>query len=288
MTIKHQISHRLALTFKHLNIRQRIKNKRQGFKTLEEAINRLKDVSSRLVSLKCLEPAQSIRIKVVAANKKKTTLSRAAHKELRFLNKVHKISPFYYLLCTIAISQTALNGFGPRLDDTVSIPMLKEQADRDGSMSELIDNAAHSLVASLFYFKLDRHPDRHEGKFVGSGHILCSVPVIDPAFPKLMDRLSAESAQFLLDGCPICSIDDPSCWDKEGNFRKSIGISTTDSFAITLKRGKTETWNISASPFSVNTLIKQQRFKSFFGRPDHRKRKVSDEFDFPGTKRRRL
>jgi hypothetical protein len=183
---------------------------------------------------------------------------------------------------------TALNGFGPRLDDTASMPTLKEQADRDGSISELIDNAAYSLVASLFYFKLDRDPDRHEGRFVGSGRILCSVSVNDPAFLELMEQLSAESAQFLLDGCPVCSIDDPSCWDKDGNFRKSIEINTTDSFAILLKRGQTETWNISASPFSVNTLIKQQRFKSFFGRPDHRKRKVSDEFDFPGTKRRRL
>jgi hypothetical protein len=192
---------------------------------------------------------------------------------------------------------TALNGFGPRLDDTASMSTLKEQAEGDGSISELIDNAAYSLVASLFYFKLDRDPDRHEGRFVGSGRILCSVSDNDPAFLELMKQLSADSAQFLLDGCPVCSIDDPSCWDKDGNFRKSIEINTTDSFAILLKR-QTGTWNISASPFSVDRLIKQQRFKSFFGNPDHqerkasdgpdhRKRKASDSFDLPRTKRRR-
>jgi hypothetical protein len=77
-------------------------------------------------------------------------------------------------------------------------------------MSELIDNAAYSLVISLFYFKLDRDLDRYKGMFIGLGRILYSVPVIDRAFLKLIERLSAESAQFLLDSYPIYSINNPS------------------------------------------------------------------------------
>jgi len=98
-----------------------------------------------------------------------------------------------------------------------------------------------------------------------------------------MKQLSSESAQFLLDGCPICLIDDSSCLNQDGSFQKSIEINTTDSFAITLKRRQTETWNISASPFSKKSLIKKQGLKSFFGRPDHRKRKASDSFEHAST-----
>jgi hypothetical protein len=77
-------------------------------------------------------------------------------------------------------------------------------------MSELIDNAAYSLVISLFYFKLDRDLDRYKGKFIGLGRILYSVLVIDRAFLKLIERLLVELAQFLLDGCPIYLINNPS------------------------------------------------------------------------------
>lgn len=52
-----------------------------------------------------------------------------------------------------------------------------------------------------------------------------------------MERLSAESAQFLLDDCPICTVDDASCLSKDGNFRKSIELNTAGKFAISLKRG---------------------------------------------------
>lgn len=118
--------------------------------------------------------------------------------------------------------------------------MLREQADRDDSISKLIDNAAYCLVASLFYFKLNRDLDRHKGKFVGSRCILCSILVNDLAFLALMNQLLAELAHFLLDGCLVCPIDDPSYLDKDSNFQKIIKINTTNSFAITLKRGQTE------------------------------------------------
>lgn len=88
---------------------------------------------------------------------------------------------------------------------------LKEQANRDSSISKLIDNAAYYLVASLFYFKLDRDPNRHKERFIGLGRILCSVSVNNPAFLELIKQLSADSAQFLLDSCLVCLINNPSC-----------------------------------------------------------------------------
>ena len=181
---------------------------------------------------------------------------------------------------------TALDGFGPRLDDTASMPMLKEQAENDDSIAPQIERAACCLVASMFYFELDSVPDRHEGRFVGTGRILCSLPVTDKDFPKTMEKLSAESAQFLLDGNPICKVDDPSCFDKDGNLRKSIELNAFGTFAISLKTGQSEPWNISGSPFSVESLVKAQGLNMPFGRPDHLKRKASGGFDLPSTKRR--
>lgn len=57
--------------------------------------------------------------------------------------------------------------------------MIKEQINRDNLISKLIDNTAYNLVAFLFYFKLDKNLDKYEGKFIGSGYILCSIPVIN-------------------------------------------------------------------------------------------------------------
>ena len=181
---------------------------------------------------------------------------------------------------------TALDGCGPRLDDTASMPMLKEQAERDHSISPQIDRAAYCLAASMFYFELDAIPNRHEGRFVGTGRILCKLPVTDKDFPETMEKLSAESAQFLLDDYPICKLDDPSCFDADGNLRKSVELNTSGKFAISLKRGQSEPCSISGSPFSVDSLVKAQGLNMPFGRPDHRKRKASGGLDLPKTKRR--
>ncbi|KAF1999286.1 hypothetical protein P154DRAFT_437277, partial [Amniculicola lignicola CBS 123094] len=67
-------------------------------------------------------------------------------------------------------------------------------ANRDSLISKLIDNVVYSLVASLFYFKLDRDLDRYKGRFIGLGHILYSILVNNPAFLELIEQLSAELA----------------------------------------------------------------------------------------------
>ncbi|ORY10824.1 hypothetical protein BCR34DRAFT_485132, partial [Clohesyomyces aquaticus] len=80
------------------------------------------------------------------------------------------------------------------LDNIASILTLKEQANKDSLISKLIDNVAYSLVASLFYFKLDRDLDRHKGRFIGLGRILCSILGKDPAFLELIKQLLADLA----------------------------------------------------------------------------------------------
>jgi len=70
--------------------------------------------------------------------------------------------------------------------------MLKEQVESDDSISTQVDKVAYYLVASLFYFKLDSVLDRHEGKFICSGRILCKLLVTNKDFLKVMQMLVAE------------------------------------------------------------------------------------------------
>ena len=127
------------------------------------------------------------------------------------------------------------NGEEPRLDNTTSIPELKSKIQGDRSLSEIIDNIARCAIVSLFYFKLDSIPGRNDGKHVGSGRILYSLRCHDPAFHKLLGQFSSISAQFCLNERPVAAVNDPSCFDKDGNFRRQIELNTTDRFAISLK-----------------------------------------------------
>ena len=156
----------------------------------------------------------------------------------------------------------------------------------DRSLSEIIDNIARCVIASLFYFELDSIPGRNDGKHVGSGRILCSLRCHEPAFQELLGQLSSISAQFCLNERPVAAVNDPSCFDKDGNFRRRIELNTTDRFTISLKQGSSEPCNISGSPFSVEKLIQAQGLDASFGRPDHRKRKAGDDLENPNKRQK--
>jgi hypothetical protein len=169
------------------------------------------------------------------------------------------------------------DGDEPRLDDAQSIPLLKTIAEKDESVSDSIENIARCVIASLFYFELDSIPRRTGGKYVGSGHILCSIRRGDPAFRVLFDRLFGMAAQFWVNKCPWIDINDSSCFDSHGNFKKALELSTEDKFSISLKQDSSETFEISGSPFTIGKLVLQQGLNAVFGRADHRKRKTTHE-----------
>lgn len=167
------------------------------------------------------------------------------------------------------------DGDEPRLDDVHRIPELRCKAEQDDSLSQKIDRVARCFIASLFYFELDSLPRRVGEKYLGTGHIFCSIRRQDPAFTLLFDRLSGCSAHFFVNGWPEVLVADDTSFDADGNFRKFVELKTDGRFAITLKQNSSEPWNISGSPFSVDRLIRLQGLKAVFGQPDHRKRKGS-------------
>ncbi|KAH7108826.1 phospholipase, partial [Dendryphion nanum] len=180
------------------------------------------------------------------------------------------------------------DGEEPQLDDIMSIPILESKAQGDGSISNAIDRVARCIIASLFYFELDSKPERSDGKYIGSGRILCSLRSHDPSFKQLIDQLSSISAQFYLDEHVIAAVKDSSCLDKDGNFRVRVELNTTDRFTISLQESSSETYNISGSPFSIGKLIQAQAFDASFGRSDHRKRKAGGDLENPNKRQRSI
>ncbi|KAH7111317.1 phospholipase [Dendryphion nanum] len=180
------------------------------------------------------------------------------------------------------------DGEEPQLDDIMSIPGLKSKVQEDESTSDAIDHVARCLIASLFYFELDSKPERSDGKYMGSGRILCSLRSHDPSFKPLIDQLSSISAQFYLDEHVIAAVKDSSCLDKDGNFRVRVELNTADRFTISLQESSSETYNISGSPFSIGKLIQAQAFDASFGRSDHRKRKAGGDLENPNKRQRSI
>jgi len=211
------------------------------------------------------------------------TLRRAyksAKLAFKFLHRIHRLS-------------VEFDGTEPRLDDARRIPELISKVQNDNSLSGPIDRVIRCLVASVFYFELDSLPEKHDGKYRISGHIMCSIRLKDPklesdAFPALLRKLCANSAEFLLDGYPVPGAPhDASSLDAGGNFRKRIEFNSEGKFTISLRQGSWEPCNISGSPFGVSNLVRAQDLDAYFGTPDHGKRKRIDE-DGSVRKRRRI
>jgi hypothetical protein len=185
-----------------------------------------------------------------------------------------------------------LDGEEPKLDDVINIPGLKSKVQGDRSMSAAIDDIARCVVASLFYFELDAIPQRDDGKYIVLGRVLCSLRRHDPAFKELFDQLSSTSARFYLDEglsldwSLIATVKDPSCFDKDGNLRINVEFNATDRFTILLQQRSSDPYRISGSPFSVGKLIQAQGLDASFGRPDHRKRKASEDLENPNKRQK--
>lgn len=80
---------------------------------------------------------------------------------------------------------------------------------------------------SLFYFELDSIPERSDGNYVANGRVLCSLRCGDVAFKALFGQLSRKSAQLLLDGRPVTTLNGQSCFAGDGNFQRNIELRTT-------------------------------------------------------------
>jgi hypothetical protein len=164
------------------------------------------------------------------------------------------------------------SGEEPMLDDISSIPYLNSKARNDPTVFGVVEEIAKCFIASLFYFELESLPQKVGGRYSGHGQLLCLLNSHELAFHELFDQLSQVSARLYLDGHLIALVNDISCFNKGGGFRKRVAFDDKGKFAIYLERGS-ERHHISGSPFSVENLVQLQGLNANFGRPDHQKRR---------------
>lgn len=161
----------------------------------------------------------------------------------------------------------------PKLDDSTIIPDLIAKVETDKSLSESIDDVAHCLVASLFYFELDSLPDWRDGKYLLRGRILCVIQQGETAFKDVAARLSKYSARFCINDGQIIG---PTEFSTGHIFSLGVEFRSSNEFAITMKLNDDKTYGISGSPYVVEELVGVQGLDAYFGRSDHRKRKASN------------
>lgn len=175
------------------------------------------------------------------------------------------------------------------LDNTGHMHMLKSKVETDESLSRPIETVARRAIASKFYFELAGLPKRVNGRYMGTGHILCSIQGKEPAFAVLIKRLASSSTQLYLNAEPVPGRwDDPCCLDKNGNFLKRVEISVVDAISISLRMQSAldESYPVSGLPSTVDKLVRAQGLNAYFGTADHRKRKTSPCDGLPPKKRR--
>lgn len=167
------------------------------------------------------------------------------------------------------------------LDDVNQMRKLLDRVEGDDSLTDPIDHLAHCAIASLFYLELSGMPSRRDGKYIGAGSILCSIPGVDPAFKSLLTRLAVERAQLYVNGQPMsCNWDDGTHRDEDGNFCRRIKYETGDQIRITVCMGCSSPPGapISGLPSAIVDLASAQGLNACFGTSDHRKRKrVADD-----------
>ncbi|KIW45773.1 uncharacterized protein PV06_04129 [Exophiala oligosperma] len=167
------------------------------------------------------------------------------------------------------------------LNNVNQMGKLLDRVKGDDSLTEPIDHLAHCAIASLFYFELSGMPCRRDGKYIGAGFILCSIPGVDPAFKSLLTRLASGRAQLYVNGQPIsCTWDDGTHHDNHGNFCRRIKYETGDQIDITICMGGSTApgAHISGLPSAIVDLASAQGLNACFGTSDHRKRKrVADD-----------
>ncbi|XTI94257.1 hypothetical protein V2W45_1473474 [Cenococcum geophilum] len=149
--------------------------------------------------------------------------------------------PLYYIFT---------NYNGALLEVLVMFPLIKEP----NFVISL--GTTRYIIASLFYFKLDSFLERHNGKYIVTGYILCLITCSDPAFGALLSKLANNSAGFLINDWPIPgTFNNTSFIGKDGNFRKRVDLDTFRKFIISLKEGDAKLYNISRLPFLIENLI---------------------------------
>ncbi|KAL5428661.1 hypothetical protein PMIN06_012794 [Paraphaeosphaeria minitans] len=128
-----------------------------------------------------------------------------------------------------------------------------------------LHDLARAVLASSFYFELRCIPMYENGYYTCYVRILCRIHVTKPAFTGLLQKLDAMGARFLLQKRTARQIKPVAAsFDQTGNFSQPVSLRVRDleePLDVRLRFLGTRGYHISASPVSIDTLIKQQKLE---------------------------
>ena len=184
-------------------------------------------------------------------------------------------------------------GEQPPLDDVDGMAEVARAAREAASQSRALKDLAKRQRAELFLFELDasRPPRITDGVYECVGHIMCRLRAGTVEYAAFMQQLNQGRAIVKCHGQIIkgsfCSASDMT----DVNFNQEVKFQVANRqtpFQITLEEESSSVWDISGSPFTIDTLSEQQGLNRFFGSDDHRKRPQIDFAQLEPKKRRKM
>ncbi|KAL7940049.1 acyl transferase/acyl hydrolase/lysophospholipase [Trichoderma barbatum] len=167
----------------------------------------------------------------------------------------------------------------PALDNVNSMDEVAGTAREAAAESAAMRQLGRCHRAELFIFELDvsRPPRFVSGVYECVGYVLCRLRAGTVEFATFMDQLRHGSAVFKYQGrTQYLSFQGLGGIGPDGNFRQEIAFylsSRQHQLEITLVEGSPPSiCHISGSPFTLDSLMKQQNIDACFGTRDHQER----------------
>ncbi|KAG0133090.1 hypothetical protein HOY82DRAFT_483158 [Tuber indicum] len=149
-------------------------------------------------------------------------------------------------------------GREPAIDDTAEMPRLCMTS----PPLDALNATAWAIIASLFFFELERLPIREQEAYVCEGRIQCQLGIGSQKL--LHDALVGQQAWFASGGELLSSNNGSAIRFKVVDLRAEVTIDLHGQCG--------GSWPIGGSPFMVQELVHRQGLHSPFGTANHLKR----------------
>ncbi|PWW77221.1 FabD/lysophospholipase-like protein [Tuber magnatum] len=164
-------------------------------------------------------------------------------------------------------------GREPSIDDTTEIPGLCE----NGPPIHALNATAWAMIASLFYFELERPPVYGQWVYTCEGQIRCRLGIGSRRL--ILEGLARQQARFVRCGEAL-----------SGGYVFTVRFTVIDlraEVSIDLHAPHEGSRPIGGSPFTVHGLVQRQRLYCPFGSANHLKRGPQALLLVPPAKRQR-
>jgi hypothetical protein len=153
----------------------------------------------------------------------------------------------------------------PDLADASAMDDLSDAAWAHFKSDPSLHDLAHAILASSFYFELQCMPMYEQGRYTCFGRILCRIPVTNPVFPALMQKLETQRAYFLIQQRKSrAGWSSAISFDHIGNFSCPFSLRVQDledALDVRVQFSGRRSYHVSASPIPLTTLIGLQKLQ---------------------------